>query len=76
MTTMQARLAELREELAAGERALAELDERREQLVTSMLRISGAVQVLDELSEVEERAAVPDEPGVKVLRETARASRA
>lgn len=53
MTAVQTRLAELREELAAGEQALAEIDERRERLVTSMLRISGAVQVLEELATAE-----------------------
>jgi hypothetical protein len=50
MTPIDQRLTELREELATGERALAELDQRREHLVTSMLRISGAVQVLEELA--------------------------
>lgn len=53
MTTMELRLSELRQELATGERALAELDQRREHLVSSMLRIAGAVQVLEELSESE-----------------------
>lgn len=53
MTAVQTRLAELREELTAGEQALAEIDERRERLVTSMLRISGAVQVLEELAAAE-----------------------
>lgn len=76
MTTMQARLAELREELTAGERALAELDGRREQLVTSMLRISGAVQVLEELAALDEQGAWPGEPLDQPLREPAGASRA
>lgn len=55
----RARLAELRAELAEGERALAELDLRRERLVTNMLRISGAVQVLEELAAAEAAPAVP-----------------
>jgi hypothetical protein len=76
MTSMQARLAELREELSAGERALAELDERREHLVTSMLRISGAVQVLEELAALDEQATGPGEPLEQPLREPAGASRA
>ncbi|EID74475.1 MULTISPECIES: hypothetical protein [Rhodococcus] len=50
MTSIDERLAELRAELDAGEQALAELDQRREQLITSMLRISGAVQILEELT--------------------------
>lgn len=62
MTAVQTRLAELREELGNGEQALAELDERRERLVTSMLRISGAVQVLEELAAAELDAAEFDTP--------------
>jgi len=58
MTAVQTRLAELREELGNGEQALAELDERRERLVTSMLRISGAVQVLEELAAAELEASL------------------
>jgi hypothetical protein len=46
---LAARLADLREDQAAGQAALRELDERRERLVTSLLRIGGAVQVLEEL---------------------------
>ena len=58
MTTEDAaaRLQELRRELAEGERALRELDLRRDGLVSQMLRIGGAVQVLEEL--LGERAAV------------------
>ena len=43
------RLGELKSELKAGEAALADLDAQRQQLVTAMLRISGAVQVLEEM---------------------------
>ncbi|HEX4960387.1 MAG TPA: hypothetical protein VF173_06085 [Thermoanaerobaculia bacterium] len=46
---MEKRLAELEAELAAGERLMTELDERRQRLRDSMLRIGGAVQVLREL---------------------------
>lgn len=47
---VEARLTELRAELQEGERTLRELDARRERLVSSMLRIGGAVQVLEELA--------------------------
>jgi len=46
---VEARLVELRAEHAEGERALADLNARRDRLVSSMLRISGAIQVLEEL---------------------------
>lgn len=46
---IEARLTELRAELATGERLLAELDEKRERLRESMLRIAGAIQVLEEI---------------------------
>lgn len=62
MTTMELRLSELRQELATGERALTELDQRREHLVSSMLRIAGAVQVLEELSESEHQPEHQDPP--------------
>ena len=44
------RLTELRSELEEGRRLQAELDARQEELRRSMLRISGAIQVLGELS--------------------------
>jgi hypothetical protein len=46
---IQTRLVDLRAELMEGERALRELDSRRERLVSSMLRIGGAIQVLEEI---------------------------
>jgi len=46
---VEARLVALRAEHAEGERALADLNARRDRLVSSMLRISGAIQVLEEL---------------------------
>lgn len=45
---IETRLAELRAEAARGEQALAELDAKRAELGRVMLRISGAVQVLEE----------------------------
>jgi len=51
------RLTELRAELEAGHGLQAELEARLEGLRRSMLRISGAMQVLGEL------AAADDKPG-------------
>ncbi len=46
---IEARLEALRGELEAGQAELQKLDERRASLHATMLRISGAVQVLEEL---------------------------
>jgi hypothetical protein len=52
------RLELLRAELETGERQMQLLDERRAQLRDTLLRISGAIQVLQELeAEREEDAA-------------------
>jgi len=46
---IEARLAELRTEFETGQRMLAELEEKWEKLRESMLRIAGAIQVLEEI---------------------------
>jgi len=51
------RLEELRAQIAEGENALAALDSQREHLVAHLLRLSGAVQVLEEL--LDEPASAP-----------------
>jgi len=58
---MRRRLADLEAEYAAGGRMLADLDARRAEVQQTMLRISGAVQVLTELlgSETEGIEPVP-----------------
>ena len=52
------RLDALKAEYEQGEKILAELDARREKTVQSMLRISGAIQVLEELLAEGENAPV------------------
>jgi predicted nuclease with TOPRIM domain len=54
---LERRLAELRREYDAGQQALADLERQQAQLRDTMLRISGAVQVLEE-----ELARLDDEP--------------
>lgn len=48
-----ARLAQLRAEYEAGQRMLAELDAKRQEIRDTLLRISGAIQVLEELARAE-----------------------
>ena len=45
---LQQRLNELKSEFEAGQRMMADLDAKRANLQESMLRISGAIQVLEE----------------------------
>jgi hypothetical protein len=56
----ETRLAELRAEFESGNRMLNELHTRESEIRESLLRIAGAITVLDELREAEaEAVAVP-----------------
>jgi prefoldin subunit 5 len=55
-TQLTTRLAQLRAEYEAGQKMLAELDAQRQELRETMLRISGAIQVLEELAQAAEPA--------------------
>lgn len=46
---IEKRLEELKRELEIGQKMLAELDSKRENTRHTILRISGAIQVLEEL---------------------------
>jgi hypothetical protein len=46
---LRERLAALESEHQAGQRMLAELDAKRQQLTSTLLRIEGAIQVLQEM---------------------------
>jgi chromosome segregation ATPase len=46
---LEKRLSELKNELEEGKKMLSQLDSKRENLRQTMLRISGAIQVLEEL---------------------------
>ena len=46
---IETRLAELKSEFEAGQKMLADLDTKRAELESTLLRISGAIQVLEEL---------------------------
>jgi hypothetical protein len=49
------RLAELRSEREAGERLLAALERRQQECHDTLLRIGGAIQVLEELEAAHDR---------------------
>jgi hypothetical protein len=51
---LEKRLSDLKNEYDQGQKMLAELDTRREKTAQAMLRISGAIQVLEELLAEEE----------------------
>jgi prefoldin subunit 5 len=61
MVFMQERLAELKAEFERGQQHLQALDQQRAQLRDTLLRISGAIQVLEEL------LAVPEQNGHHVV---------
>ena len=46
---LEQRLADLKREFATGQQMAAELEQKRASLEQSMLRISGAIQLLEEL---------------------------
>ena len=46
---LEARLQDLREQHATGETAMAEIGRRQEELRATLLRIEGAIQVLEEI---------------------------
>jgi septal ring factor EnvC (AmiA/AmiB activator) len=52
-TLIDERLKQLQNEYDAGQKMLAELDQKRQTLTTTLLRIEGAMQVLRELTEAE-----------------------
>jgi hypothetical protein len=54
---MNDRLKQLRSELEKGRQHMQTLDRERESVRETMLRISGAIQVLEELIEQEANAA-------------------
>ena len=53
---LEQRLQQLRAEFQAGQSMLAELDHKRANLEQTLLRISGALQVLEELLAAEQAA--------------------
>jgi prefoldin subunit 5 len=56
------RLRELQEEFQRGRDEMSRLDQRRSELHAMLLRISGAIQVLEELSAEEKNSSAPARP--------------
>jgi len=52
---LEKRIAELKSEFEAGQKLLAEYEAKQEELRNTMLRISGAIQVLEELLAKDEK---------------------
>ena len=48
-TQLETRLTDLKSEFEAGQNMLADLNKKRSDLEATLLRISGAIQVLEEL---------------------------
>ncbi len=63
---LENRLSDLRKEFEEGQKMLSELDSRRENLRQTMLRISGAIQVLEELLNNQE--AEPQTSGLEAAK--------
>ena len=68
---LEARLEELKREFETGQARLRELERQEAQLRDTMLRISGAIQVLEEALAQE---AAPDDAATTGPRESARTS--
>lgn len=61
------RLKALKSEYDAGQKMLAELEARRASLANTLLRIDGAIQVLDEMARADERADQGGAPGAAAV---------
>lgn len=66
---VEARLELLRKEFETGQRQLAEIETQRAQLTDTLLRISGAIQVLEELNGERPLEEVPAGNGSQVKAE-------
>jgi chromosome segregation ATPase len=61
------RILELRQELNAGHQSLRELDARSAEVRSQMLRINGAIQVLEELLGAEPAATSGADPMLRTV---------
>jgi hypothetical protein len=61
---LEQRLQELKAEFETGQKMLAELEQKRANLEQTILRISGAIQVLEELLADKIQQNIPEEQAV------------
>jgi predicted nuclease with TOPRIM domain len=60
---LEQRVTELKSEYEAGQKMLADLEAKKAELQATLLRISGAIQVLEEMLQVPDEAQpAPDKP--------------
>jgi chromosome segregation ATPase len=59
---LESRLKDLREQFETGQTAMTELNRKQDELRATMLRISGAIQVLEELLGAEPAAQAAEAP--------------
>lgn len=60
---IEQRLNELRDQFESGQKMMAELESKQASLRDTLLRISGAIQVLEELIAIESAREVPEKTG-------------
>lgn len=65
---LEERLSTLRGEYESGQKMLAELEARRSQLTQTLLRIEGAMQVIQELLQQEAKPGAEGSPPVDAAR--------
>lgn len=58
---IEKRINELKEQLEEGKKMIDELEAKRTNIMYALLRINGAIQVLEELIQKEENAELPNE---------------
>jgi hypothetical protein len=60
--TAEDRIGQLKKEFEKGQLELAKLEQRRQEVCATMLRISGAIQVLQEMEEGQRQDAIAASP--------------
>jgi hypothetical protein len=63
---LEQRLKELRAEFESGPKMLADLESQQVNLRNTLLRISGAIQVLEEMIAAEGTGEMPEHAGQKI----------